>query len=210
MRVEVRGATLGFGKRIVFEDLDADFPHGKVTALVGPSGSGKSSLLAAMAGYIKLRAGTISGVAADQRTPLDASMVAWVPQGSNALGGRSSLENVMIGALADGAQWNEARDDALSALAQVEMIDLANKSARSLSGGELQRVNFARALATRKPLVFADEPSASLDAVNTRRVAELLFSLRSRATIIVATHDPLLVEAAEHQVNLRQEFSHAA
>ncbi|GAA2518591.1 ATP-binding cassette domain-containing protein [Rarobacter incanus] len=210
MRVEVRGASLGFGKRIVFEGLDADFPDGKVTALVGPSGSGKSSLLAAMAGYINLKAGTITGVDERGSVPLDASMVAWVPQGSNALGGRTALENVMIGSLADGARWSQAKRDALHALDQVGLSDLAHKVARSLSGGELQRVNFARALATHKPLVFADEPSASLDATNTRRVAELLFELRSRATIIVATHDPLLVEAAEHEINLRQDVLHAA
>ncbi|WP_170222747.1 ATP-binding cassette domain-containing protein [Rarobacter faecitabidus] len=206
----MRGASLGFGKRIVFEGLDADFPDGKVTALVGPSGSGKSSLLAAMAGYINLKAGNITGHDERGSVPLDASMVAWVPQGSNALGGRTALENVMIGSLADGASWTQAKRDALRALDQVGLGDLTHKVARSLSGGELQRVNFARALTTHKPLVFADEPSASLDAVNTRRVAELLFDLRSRATIIVATHDPLLVEAAEHEVNLRQDVRYAA
>ncbi len=211
MQVEVRAATLGFGKRTVLESLDASLPSGKVTALIGPSGSGKSTLLAAMAGYVKLRSGSIVGVdAAGHALPLDPAMIAWVPQGSNALGARTALENVMIGSLADGERWVDARARALAALDQVGMRELANKVARQLSGGELQRVNFARALATRKPLVFADEPSASLDAYNTRRVAELLYALRSRATIIVATYAPLLVEATEKEVHLRQESLHAA
>lgn len=104
MRIDVRGATLRFGPRTIFESFDASFAPGRVTALIGPSGSGKSSLLAAMAGYLRLRAGTIRGIDDEGRelvvTP---SMVAWVPQGVNALGARSALENVMIGPLAEGA-----------------------------------------------------------------------------------------------------------
>jgi ABC-type lipoprotein export system ATPase subunit len=211
MRIDVHEATLRFGRRIVFERLDASFEAGKVTALIGPSGSGKSSLLAVMAGYLRLTEGEVAGVDADgARQRLTAAMVAWVPQGVNALGARTALENVMIGPAAAGCGYDEARWRALDALDAVDLADLAHKVVRQLSGGELQRVNFARALASDKPLIFADEPSSSLDAHNTARVAELLFHLRSRATIVVATHDPLLIEAAEAEVHLRQETLHAA
>ena len=116
----------------------------------------------------------------------------------------------MIGPLSEGAGLGPARTRALGALAAVGLTDLAGKIARQLSGGELQRVSFARALAADKPVIFADEPSSSLDARNTARIAELLHALGSRATIVVATHDPLLIEAAQDQVHLRSESLHAA
>lgn len=211
MRIDVRGATLRFGPRTIFESFDASFAPGRVTALIGPSGSGKSSLLAAMAGYLRLRAGTIRGIDDEGRelvvTP---SMVAWVPQGVNALGARSALENVMIGPLAEGAAPSLARARSLAALDAVGLGPLSGKLARQLSGGELQRVSFARALAADKPVIFADEPSSSLDAANTERIADLLAGLGSRAMIVVATHDPLLIEAAQDEVHLRSETRHAA
>lgn len=211
MRIDVAGATLKFGRRTIFESFDAQFAHGRVTALVGPSGSGKSSLLAAMSGYQRLAEGRITGVREDgTEVAVTSAMVAWVPQGVNALGARTALENVMIGPLSEGVNLELARTRALAALDSVGLTDLSGKLARKLSGGELQRVSFARALAADKPVIFADEPSSSLDAQNTTRIAELLQALRSRATIVVATHDPLLVEAAQDEVHLRTGASHAA
>ena len=211
MRIEVRAATLRFGRRTVFDGFDAQFADGRVTALIGPSGSGKSSLLAAMAGYQRLAAGTIVGIDAEGReVTMVPSMVAWVPQGLNALGARTAIENIMIGPLAEGADRETAHRRSAEALEAVGLADLGAALARTLSGGELQRVSFARALAAEKPVIFADEPSSSLDARNTARVAELLHTLRARATIVVATHDPLLIEAAENQVHLREETAHAA
>lgn len=216
MHIEVRGACVRFGARVVFEGIDASFAAGRVTALVGPSGSGKSTLLAAMAGYQRLDAGSITVSHNDAVNHLDtvsgpdAGLVAWVPQGSNALGTRTALDNVMIAPLSEGRHPAVARAVALAALAEVGLADQANQRARVLSGGELQRVSFARALASTKPVIFADEPSASLDGANAERLGSLLFELRSRATIIVATHDPILIEAAEAVVHLRLEHGHAA
>lgn len=211
MHIEVRGASLRFGRRTVFEHFDAWFAEGHVTALVGPSGSGKSSLLAAMAGYQRLTDGAIIGVDSNgTEHAVAASTIAWVPQGTNALGARTALENVLIAPLAEGSDVAASVVRAMDALEAVGLADLAGVTARKLSGGELQRVNFARALAADKPFIFADEPSSSLDARNTERIAELLYSLRSRSTIIVATHDPLLVDAAEATVDLRSEPRHDA
>jgi putative ABC transport system ATP-binding protein len=210
VRIDVRSATIRFGRRTVFDGLDAQFADGHVTALIGPSGSGKSSLLAAMAGYQRLAGGTIVGIDADGReVTMGPSMVAWVPQGLNALGARTATENVMIGPLAEGADRASAHRRAVDALGAVGLSHLGTALARTLSGGELQRVSFARALAADKPVIFADEPSSSLDASNTARIAELLHALRARATIVVATHDPLLIEAAESHVYLREEPANA-
>lgn len=206
MRVSVRGASIAFGAFTVFSGVDAEFPQGRVTALVGPSGSGKSSLLAAIAGYQHLAAGTIAlhSPPGAPRAP-SPHVVAWVPQGSNALGRRTVLDNVLIASLATGSPRDEAREVAVDALAQVGLADRLTEQARRLSGGELQRVAVARALASGKELILADEPSANLDGANTEELAATLHRLVSRATIIVATHDPILVAAADGAVHLRQE-----
>ncbi|MFB7888189.1 ATP-binding cassette domain-containing protein [Cellulosimicrobium cellulans] len=99
----------------------------------------------------------------------------------------------------------EARETARAALDQVGLADRAGEQARRLSGGELQRVALARALASGKELILADEPSANLDAANTELVARILAGLVSHATIVVATHDPVLVAAADATVPLRRE-----
>lgn len=207
MRVTVTDATIAFGARTVFSQFNAAFPASKVTALVGPSGSGKSSLLAAIAGYQRLTTGRIELHRDDTDTPMppSAADVAWVPQGSNALGRRTVLDNVLVAPLAAGMPMTDAIATSVDCLGQVGLADRQHTPARRLSGGELQRVAIARALASGKELILADEPSANLDAANTSELAAILHRLISRATIIVATHDPLLVSAADGAVHLRPE-----
>ena len=204
MQVEIRGGSISFGSRVVFEDFDADFKASRVTALVGPSGSGKSTLLSVIAGYRPLDQGVISvdGSAGNRPQPEN---VAWVPQGLNSLSARTVLDNVMIGALASGREIDEARRIAVRWLQMVGIAHLEMRRARELSGGELQRLSLARALASERPIILADEPSANLDRKNTENVAELLGSLRSEAMIIVATHDPLLVASVDDVVEMRAE-----
>lgn len=206
LSISIEAATLRFGERIVFENLDAEMPAGEIIALTGPSGSGKSSLLAAIAGYVGLSSGAVSlhdGVGGVFSPSPD--LVAWVPQGSNALGARTVLDNVMIGALARGLPLREAQDIASDQLRQVGLTHRARASARDLSGGELQRVAIARALVAQPAVILADEPSANLDARNTEQLAELFDGLASDATLVVATHDPILANAASTTINLRPE-----
>lgn len=211
MRIEVRHASKSFGDITVLDEFSCEIKSGCVTALVGPSGSGKSTLLALLAGFQRLDSGQIMyrDLTGKARPP-DPQLVAWVPQGSNALGARSALDNVMISALASGMTLESAAEVASNQLERVGLSELSGVAARRLSGGELQRVGFARALAARKPLVFADEPTSSLDAANTDQVAKLILSLRRSATIVVATHDPTLVESAEEVVEVRRRDVHRA
>lgn len=204
MRIDVVNATISFSGRIVFSGLDASAPAGRITAVVGPSGSGKTSLLSAMAGYRQLDQGEIRFVTGNHHTPPAAEHVVWIPQGSNALPARTALDNAMLGAQARGETLEIAADHAREALAQVGLLERADSLARQLSGGELQRLSFARALAASRSVVFADEPTASLDLVNIRIIAGLLRELSGKATIVVATHDPLLIDAADHVIDLRK------
>ncbi|WP_166785600.1 MULTISPECIES: ATP-binding cassette domain-containing protein [Cryobacterium] len=206
MFIDVENASKSFGPLIVLKDFSCTIASGRVTALVGPSGSGKSTLLAAMAGFQRLDSGTIRYRHPNGTTDLpNAQRIAWVPQGANSLGARSALDNVLLSALASGRDLTSAREIAHAQLQKVGLGDKAHVLARHLSGGELQRVGFARALAAEKPIIFADEPTSSLDAANTFQIAELLLSLREIASIVVATHDPILVEAAQDVVQVRRE-----
>lgn len=202
----VDSVTFAFGEREVLTDFSAVFRPGQVGALVGPSGSGKSTLLNAIGGFVTPRAGTVRVHRTDDGTVTGPrqELVAWVPQGANCLGARSALDNVMLAPLSEGLRLDAARRKARHALDQVGLLDRAYTLARTLSGGELQRVSFARALASSKPIILADEPTSSLDAENTDVMAELLRSLSVDATVIVATHDPLLIEAASYAVDVRR------
>ncbi len=203
MRIDVVDAAISFSGRTVFSGLDASAPSRRITAVIGPSGSGKTSLLSAMAGYRQLDRGEIRFVTGRQHTPPTAEHVVWIPQGSNALPARTAIDNAMLGAQARGESFERAAEQARKALKQVGLLERADSLARQLSGGELQRLSFARALAASQSIVFADEPTASLDLANIRIIAGLLRQLSGKATIVVATHDPLLIDAADHVIDLR-------
>lgn len=206
MEIHIEDVSFRFGDREVLTDFTADIEAGRVTALVGPSGSGKSTLLGGIAGYVRPTTGrvTVSSGSRSRREIPRPEHIGWVPQGANALAGRTVLDNVMIGVLSRGVGLREATGIARTALDKVSLGDRAASLARELSGGELQRIAFARALASGRPIILADEPTSSLDAANTRNIVDLLYALRSTATVVVATHDPALIDAAERCVNLRE------
>lgn len=204
MRLIVEDVRVRFGDRVVLDELSAEFRSGEVHAIVGPSGSGKTTLLGVLAGTQRIDGGHVhleDGNGKVRR--LDPEQIVWVPQGANALSGRSVLDNTMIGALASGAGLAAARDRSHAALVDVGLDDLAAVTAKTLSGGELQRLSLARAIASGREVVLVDEPTASLDAANTQRVAKILAALSISAMLIVATHDEVVVEAAQSVLRLR-------
>lgn len=204
MHLELTGATKRFGTTTVFEHLDAIFPDSIVTALVGPSGSGKTTVLSVLAGFTPLDAGTVRLVTDDAcHTNVDPSTVVWIPQGANAVARRTVIDNAMIGALAAGQDVVSARDAASGALTAVGLSGHEHKLARDLSGGELQRLATARALASGRRIIFADEPTANLDQASTDQVAEVIAVQRPGRLVILATHDPVLIEKAQRVVELR-------
>ena len=205
MQIEVHDASKSYRRRVVLSGLTATFRRGEVTAVVGPSGSGKSTLLATMASFERLDSGRVELLADTMTRRMRPRDVAWIPQGSNAIPARSVLDNAMVGALARGASRLAARNRAEAALDAVGMTALTPAKARTLSGGELQRVCFARAIASGAPCIFADEPTASLDAAATERLATILRDVSFDAVVVVATHDPMLISAADATLDLRAE-----
>jgi putative ABC transport system ATP-binding protein len=204
VRLVVDCVAKTFGGKKVIDGLSASFSSGQVTALVGPSGSGKSTLLAMMSGWAKVERGRIFLELANgiSRAPVPGDF-AWIAQDNSALPGRSVLDNVMMGALSSGTPSREARARAIAALDSVSMEGRRGSPLNTLSGGERQRVCFARAIAAGRNFILADEPTSSLDEANTLQLTEVLRALRTTTTIIVATHDPLMMSAAEHVVEMR-------
>ncbi|MBC9953583.1 ATP-binding cassette domain-containing protein [Leucobacter sp. cx-42] len=199
MSVKVERLSVVVGERLVFSDLSYSFAKNELTAVVGPSGSGKTTLLEVIAGLRRPQCGSI--LINDETVNPDACV--WVPQGANALGSRSVLDNVMIAPLSDGVEVEEA---ILVSRRVLELVGLQNRDqeqAKHLSGGELQRLAFARALASSRAVILADEPTANLDAKNTDSVISLLQALKTKRTMIVATHDITLIEAVDRVLFMR-------
>jgi putative ABC transport system ATP-binding protein len=220
MQLIVDDLSLSVGGTTLFRGLSHRFTPGRITAVVGPSGSGKSTLLAALAGLHPLAFGRV-GVLVRSPSDHDGDALSetagivhsprprdvnWVPQGSNALPGRTALDNTMMAPLAAGRTVEEARRAAEYALSQVGLDHRAGAFARTLSGGELQRLSLARGLASTRPFVFADEPTASLDRANAARVAEVLDGVTTDATVVIATHDDLIVRSADACLDLRSHL----
>ena len=204
MHVELHDVEIAYGDQVIVRHLTATVRENRVTALTGPSGSGKSSLLAVIAGFQEPTSGRIEYVQDGVASPPDSRSVVWVPQGANALPNRTVLDNVAISALADGIQRSDANERATAALGLVGLGKKTSILAKTLSGGELQRVALARGMTSGRPLIFADEPSAGLDLDNVRLIAKLIRDMSGVATLVVATHDELLQDSADEVVDLRR------
>lgn len=203
MRVIVDSVSVRIRQRRILDAFTATFETGAVTALVGPSGSGKSTLLAVIAGHVEADAGDVWFEDDGRRHRADAADVSWISQDPHILAGRTVLDNVMIGPLCDGLDRSKSVMRSREALRDVGLGDREKATCRDLSGGERQRVVIARSLASTRRLIIADEPSSGLDADNTRVIADLFAAVQGRATVIVATHDPVMMSAAGAVVRLR-------
>jgi putative ABC transport system ATP-binding protein len=193
----------------ILKGLDVAVASGERVALVGPSGSGKSSLIAVAAGLerptggrVRLFGQDLARLNEDGRARLRRGRVSLVFQSFHLLPNMTAAENVA-------APLEIARQADATATAKV-WLDRVGLSARGhhyphqLSGGEQQRVALARALASRPKLLFADEPTGNLDSANAAHVAELMFELvaLTGAALVLVTHDEALAARADRIVRL--------
>ncbi|TSI19707.1 zinc ABC transporter ATP-binding protein AztA [Brevibacterium aurantiacum] len=191
-----------YGAHLALDQITLAAPLGRVTALVGANGSGKSTVLMALAGLLRPTHGSISGLP---------SAVAFVPQRSSAPDhlpitvrqvvamGRWSARGLFARL---GGDDQRIVDDCL---AQLRIDDLASRRLGSLSGGQRQRTLVAQGLAQRADLLLLDEPLAGIDARATEDITLAIDSERSRgATIVMATHERTQAARADHVVHLRQ------
>ncbi|HXV56519.1 MAG TPA: ATP-binding cassette domain-containing protein [Gaiellaceae bacterium] len=212
---EVRGVTRMYGKgaaaAAAILGLDAAFAPGRLTAVRGPSGSGKTTLLHLLAGTdlptegeVAVLGETLSALDRDARARFRARHVALVSQDTGLVPFLTAAENVELGLSLRGVEAEEAAGRAAESLAAVGLAGAAGRRVADLSSGQRERVAVARALAVRPALLLADEPTARLDQANALAVARLLLELarESGAAVVCATHDPLLVEHADDQLDL--------
>lgn len=194
---------------IVHEASLQIFP-GEAVALVGPSGAGKSTLLALMAGLdtptagrITLAGQSLEDLDEDGRAAVRAGHVGFVFQSFQLIDGLNAWENVALPLELAGDR--DAGKHARAALEEVGLGERLRHLPRQLSGGEQQRVALARAFVGEPALLFADEPTGSLDTITGEHVIELLFRLRERhhTTLVLVTHDPALAARCDRGFQVR-------
>ena len=194
LAVHVEDLTVSYHGKPVLWDIDVNIPPGVMAAIVGPNGAGKSTLIKAVLGLVKPTAGhiTIAGLPyARQR-----KHVGYVPQRSSVDWDfpTTALDVVMMGRYGH-LGWlrrpgRRERERAMTALAEVNLQDLADRQISQLSGGQQQRVFLARALVQEADVYFLDEPMAGVNATTERTIVDLLHDLRNRGkTVVVVHHD---------------------
>jgi putative ABC transport system ATP-binding protein len=187
------------GELTILHSVDFTVQPAETLALVGASGSGKSTLLGLLAGLdtpssgtVKLDGTDIFALDEDGRAAFRKAKLGFVFQSFQLLPHLNALENVMLPLELRGD--DDARDKAASMLGRVGLDSRLRHYPKYLSGGEQQRVALARAFVTEPPLLFADEPTGSLDAATGEAVIQLMFELnRERgSTLVLVTHDPAM------------------
>ena len=210
--------TQGARELHVLRGASLSLAAGEVVALVGPSGSGKSSLLHIVgllekpdAGVISLRGTPVDTDNDSRRTEERLRHIGFVYQFHNLLPEFTAQENIALAGRLAGQGRNKSLQSALEAMERLGLADRATHLPSQLSGGEQQRVAIARALANQSSLVLADEPTGSLDGASGEKVADLLLeeAKTQNAAVLLATHDMELAARADRIVRLRDGIIHS-
>lgn len=210
MRIDGQGLGLMYGreeKTVCLKDASISLKPGEMTVIQGPSGSGKSSLLYLLSGLRKPTSGTVyindvdlESYMVNEKDLLRKQKFGFVFQRLFLLHYLTALENVMIG-------MHDIRPSstqyALSLLTKLGIDHVASRKPSTLSQGQRQRIAIARALANTPEVVFADEPTASLDHDNAIDVMNILNDCKVHASILVVTHDSSILEKADRVMQLR-------
>ena len=198
------------GRVEILHDISLDVREGETLGLVGPSGSGKSSLLMIMGGLEQATSGTITALGQDLTAMNEDQLALFrrdnmgvVFQSFHLIPTMTALENVATPLELAGARDAFARAEA--ELRAVGLADRMDHYPSQMSGGEQQRVALARASAPRPRLLLADEPTGNLDEANGKAIIDLLFDLRDRhgATLVMVTHASELAQRCDRVVRLR-------
>ena len=202
--LDVAGLEVRYGDRVAVEPLNLSLTGGTMLAVTGSSGSGKSSLLWALAGAAPA-AGSIrvDGTEVTGRDAASRLGVALLPQGGGLVSTLTAEENVVVGLLAQGVSPRDAKERADTALAVVGLEEEGPHLAEELSGGQQQRAAIAVLIASRARVLLLDEPTSELDAANRQRILGALRSeAEAGAVVVVATHDPEAAEPADAELAL--------
>ncbi|OFR47260.1 MULTISPECIES: ATP-binding cassette domain-containing protein [unclassified Rothia (in: high G+C Gram-positive bacteria)] len=216
--IEMHGITRIFegSERAVLDHLDLVVERGEFLAIIGPSGSGKSTLLNAIGLLDTPTSGTYSlfgknteGLSDRERDEMRRDHLGFIFQSSNMLLDETSTTNASMGLRVQGVPYSERLQRTEETLEFLGLSDRASIRTRYLSGGEKQRCAIARALATRPPLILADEPTGNLDSHNSAKVIEILQRINATGcTVLVITHDPEVAAAARRVIRIEDGRLH--
>ena len=209
--IHISNIHKSFGTLEVLKGIDLHISRGEVVSIVGPSGAGKTTLLQVMgtlyrpdAGSLRIAGTDISTLSAKEIARFRNEHLGFVFQFHQLLPEFSALENVMIPAMIAGRKQRATRERALELLKFMGLAERADHKPSQLSGGEKQRVAVARALMNEPDVIFADEPSGSLDSHNKAELHQLFFDLRDRfgQTFVIVTHDNELARLTDRCIHI--------
>ena len=208
----------GRGSVSALKDISFHLNAGESVMLIGKSGSGKTTLLNCLGGLEKPDTGRvmcggvdINALTAHELSLFHRSRVGFVFQSSNLISYLTVKENISIPLELNGISGLTRDRRVLELLSEIGLSGVGGAFPRELSGGETQRVAFARAIAHGPALLLADEPTASLDSATAGQLIQWIrdLSLKQGCTLVVATHDPEIMDIADHQLVLKDGWCEA-
>ena len=209
--LSIRNIHKSFGALEVLKGIDTDIARGEMVSIVGASGAGKTTLLQVMGTLLRPDEGSITLADTDVTRLGDAALsrfrnqhIGFIFQFHQLLPEFTALENVMLPALIAGQSKRDAANRAADLLECMGLTARAEHTPTELSGGEQQRVAAARALTNRPDIVFADEPTGSLDTHNRSELQALFFRLRRELnqTFVIVTHDEKFAAQTDRCIRL--------
>lgn len=210
--IEARGLRKSFGSVQVLQGIDINLRRGEILAIMGPSGSGKSTLLHCLAGIVKPDGGDvqyngkeISTLSQNELAKLRRTDFGFIFQFGELVPELPVRENVALPLLLQGVSRRRSLVIADEWLNVVGIADLAKTLPYILSGGELQRAAIARAMAIDSKVIFADEPTGSLDSVNSEKTMRLFTELTKKhdKAVVVVTHSREIASYSDRTIYLR-------
>jgi putative ABC transport system ATP-binding protein len=210
--IEAQDLVLSFGETPALRDASLSVQRGEIVAVMGPSGSGKSTLLHCLAGILVPAAGRvifdgqrIDALREEQRSRLRRDRFGFVFQFGQLVPELTAEENVALPLLLGGMRRQQALARARSWFARLELDGLESHRTGEMSGGQAQRVALARGMVAQPDVLFADEPTGSLDSLTGELVMNLMTSVaREEAiTVVLVTHEPRVAAYADREVIVR-------
>ena len=217
--ISARNVVKQFGQTKALRGASLDVAPGEIVAIMGPSGSGKSTLLHSLAAIIGVDSGeiTLAGkridtLKDDARSKLRRTHFGFVFQFGQLVPELTVLDNVALPLLLNGEKRTAAYERAKRWINKVELGDKADNIVGELSGGQMQRIAIARAMVIQPKILFADEPTGSLDTLNSQKIMELFIAMAREhgTTVIMVTHEPSIAAYADREVIVRDGVVAAA
>ena len=209
--IEAKNIHKSFGSLHVLKGVNLNIKENEIVTITGASGAGKTTLLQILGTLDNADEGsvTINGIQTNslntnRLSEFRNTMVGFVFQFHHLLPEFTALENTMLPYLIKTGNFKEAKSKAIEILSYLNLSDRLEHKPNTLSGGEKQRVAVARALINRPKVIFADEPSGSLDSKNKQELHRLLFNIRAdfSTTILIVTHDKELTQIADYSLEM--------